>query len=69
MINHSLVIDESLTPPSNSISLIPARKINENSENTQKCADQNMNPIVIIVKTHRPEIRSRKPPHRYSPSD
>ncbi len=66
--NDQLLIDKSLTPASNSISRIPARNINENTENAETvCVNQNPDPT-IIYKTPR-LIRSRKPPQRYSPSD
>ncbi|KAF0690807.1 Uncharacterized protein FWK35_00036749 [Aphis craccivora] len=65
--NDQLLIDKSLTPASNSISLTPARNINENTENAETVyTNQNPDPT-IIYKTPRP-IRSRKPPQRYSPT-
>jgi len=67
--NDQLLIDKSMTPASNSISLTPVRNMNESTENTETVGVVNQNPNpTIINKTPRP-IRSRKPPQRYSPSD
>jgi len=66
--NDQLLIDKSLTPANNSISLTPTRQINENTENIETVGAKQNPDTIIINKTPRP-IRSRKPPQRYSPSD
>jgi hypothetical protein len=63
-----LLVDKSLTPSNNSVSLTPAMQTNKNSENTETIfANRNPDPT-IINKSLRP-IRSRKPSQRYSPSN
>jgi hypothetical protein len=66
--NDQLLVDKSLTPSNNFVSLTPAISTNKNSKNTEIIfANQNPDPT-IINKSLRP-IRSRKLSQRYSPSN